>query len=158
MTTHKTDHPDLRLESLLRYFSGEQTGSQQKIAHPDPNVEEMAQLSREKFRKASVLIPVIKPSDTSQYDQHRQKALGQHRAIPHKSRVCLTAKLLGWCPRWDEAVEAWDSTTGDGNEEEGENQRQVFELLLLLQRQKGYRCYKISSNYYLVNQSVAKPI
>ena len=53
------------MESLQRLFTDQQSVIGQKISHPDPQVEEMAQLSTATFRKASVLIPVIKPSSVS---------------------------------------------------------------------------------------------
>ena len=63
MTNDYTDYEDRLLDGLIRLFSEQQSGSE--IRHPDPHVEEMARLSPDTFRKASVLIPVIRPSNTS---------------------------------------------------------------------------------------------
>lgn len=60
MTNDREDH---LLESMIRFFSEQPPGAE--IRHPDPHVEEMARLSPDTFRKASVLIPVIKPSTFS---------------------------------------------------------------------------------------------
>ena len=57
-----TDCEDRLLDGLIRFFSEQEPVSGPEIRHPDPHVEEMARLSPDTFRKASVLIPVIKPS------------------------------------------------------------------------------------------------
>lgn len=59
------DHPDFKdpfLDKLIKFSTEQQFTAKQKIQHPDPHVEAMAQLDNGTFRKASVLIPVIKPS------------------------------------------------------------------------------------------------
>jgi len=55
-----TEEP--RLTSLLRYCRDSGGASSRRIPHPDGNVEESARYAGSAFRKASVLIPVIKPS------------------------------------------------------------------------------------------------
>jgi len=51
-----------RLRGLLRYFRSGQATPHDLIPHPDGNVNEIARHARGTFRKASVLIPVIKPT------------------------------------------------------------------------------------------------
>jgi len=65
MANDYTKYEDRLLDRLIKFFSEQQSDPGSKIQHPDPHVEEMARLSPEPFRKASVLIPVIKPSTTS---------------------------------------------------------------------------------------------
>jgi len=65
MTNDYTGYEDRLLDGLIRLFSEQQSDPGPKIRHPDPHVEDMARLSPDTFRKASVLIPVIKPSTTS---------------------------------------------------------------------------------------------
>ncbi|MBL4820164.1 MAG: CoA pyrophosphatase [Gammaproteobacteria bacterium] len=65
MPTYNPEHEDHRLDSLIRFFSRPAPESGKIISHPDPRVEEMSRLNREPLRKASVLIPVIKPTASS---------------------------------------------------------------------------------------------
>jgi len=51
-----------RLQKLIQYFSEKRTAHRQRIPHPDGKGDEITRLSGRTFRKASVLIPVVKPS------------------------------------------------------------------------------------------------
>ncbi len=65
MSIENPQHQDHLLDCLLKLFAEQNAISGEKILHPDPHVEAMARLSPDTFRKASVLIPVIKPSNRS---------------------------------------------------------------------------------------------
>ncbi|MCB1671274.1 MAG: CoA pyrophosphatase [Gammaproteobacteria bacterium] len=54
-----------RLRALLRYFSAQSFNPGQRIPHPDQRVDELTRKTSQTFRKASVLIPVVKPSPES---------------------------------------------------------------------------------------------
>jgi 8-oxo-dGTP pyrophosphatase MutT (NUDIX family) len=54
-----------RLRNLLGYFDSALAKQAGNIAHPAGNVEEIVRHTNGSFRKASVLVPVIKPSGTA---------------------------------------------------------------------------------------------
>jgi len=54
-----------RLRNLLSYFDSAQAKEVGAIAHPAGSFEEIARYSNRSFRKAAVLVPVVKPSITT---------------------------------------------------------------------------------------------
>ncbi len=51
-----------RLGSLIRYFRERRSSTTRQILHADERLDEINSRARHTFRKASVLIPVVKPS------------------------------------------------------------------------------------------------
>lgn len=66
MSVSQPQNLDLLVEKIVSYFADNDTSPENRILHPDPHVEEMAQQSTRSFRKASVLIPILKPSDQTE--------------------------------------------------------------------------------------------